>query len=148
MKPAPKQMTLGALQTDAEELAEIEAGYVWRVALWSAMRTFAASFIGADGQKGYAGCAAALDKRWGGDTFGRPVSESTLGAALRDSERNYFRLEWVDWFAARSPEIADLLARRVKPTKTAEQYIRDLEDEVRGEMPKRADAILRNARSR
>jgi hypothetical protein len=148
VKAVAKQMTLGDLQTDAEEQAEIEAGYVWRAQLWSAMRSFASAYIGPNGLKGYAAVAAALDRRWGGDAFGRPVSESTLGAALRDSERNYFRLEWVDWFAARSPEIADLLARRVKPVKTPEQELEDLKAEVRSEMPKRAEAIFRNARGR
>ncbi|HVJ27913.1 MAG TPA: hypothetical protein VM493_10245, partial [Vicinamibacterales bacterium] len=78
MKAAAKQTslaqpTLGDFQTDAEELAEIEAGKIWRAQLWSAMRTFAASYIGPNGLKGYAACAAALDRRWGED--GRPVSE-------------------------------------------------------------------------
>lgn len=147
MKAAAKQTAM-FLVTDAEEDAEIAAGEVWRVQLWAAMRAFAIAYIGPNGEKGIAGCAAALDRRWGVEKHGRPVSESTLAAALRDSERNYFRLEWVDWFAARSSEIADLLAKRVKPEKTWEQYARDLEAEVAAEMPKRADAIKRNARAR
>ena len=142
------QLSLGDLQTAQEEEAEIEAGYLWRAALWSAMRKFATNYIGPSGLKGTDAVAVELDKRWGGDGIGRPVSGAILGACLRDSERNHFRLEWVDFFAARSPEIADLLARRVKPAKTDAEYIRDLETEVRSEMPKRADAILRNARTR
>jgi hypothetical protein len=147
VKTATKQ-TAWELRTDAEEQAEIEAGYIWRASLWSAMRTFATNYIGPSGMRGLAAVAAELDKRWGGDAFGRPVSESTLGAALRDAERNYFRLEWVDWFAARSPEIADLLARRVKPVKTIEQYVSDLEAEIAAEVPRRAEAVKRNARAR
>jgi hypothetical protein len=145
-QPSLVQPALGDFQTDKEEQAEIEAGRIWRVQLWSAMRTFASTYIGTNGLKGLAACAAALDKRWGED--GRPVSESTLGAALRDSERNYFRLEWADWFAARSPEIAELLARRIKPVKTPEQELEDLKAELRSELPKRADAVIRNARAR
>jgi hypothetical protein len=145
VKAAAKQTAM-FLVTDAEEQAEITAGKLWRVELWAAMRAFALAYVGPNGEKGMAGCAAALDRRWGEE--GRPVSESVLNAALKDSERNNFRLEWADWFAARSSEIADLLARRVKPEKTWEQYARDLEAEIRAELPKRADAICRAARAR
>lgn len=146
MVAAPKQLGIGGLEDPAEELAEIEAGYVWREALWSAMRAFVAGYVTANGQKGYEACAAALDRRWG--ERGRPVSASLLRAALNDTERNYFRAEWLDWFAARSPEIADLMARRVKPIKTDAELLRDLEAEVRAEMPRRADALIRKARAR
>lgn len=143
-----KQVELGGLENAAEEQAEIEAGYLWRETLYSAMRSFVAGYV-AHGQKGYDACAAALDKRWG--ERGRPVSASALRSALNDVERNNFRLEWANWFAARSPEIADLLARRVKPAKpakTAEERLADLEAEIRSELPKRADAVIRNARAR
>lgn len=147
MRTASKQVELGGLESPEEEQAEIEAGYIWREQLWSAMRTFVASYMSA-GLKGYDAVASELDKRWGTDRHGRGVSASQLRAALNDAERNYFRLEWADWFAARSPEIADLLARRVKPTKTPEQMLRDLEAELREELPKRADAVIRRARTR
>jgi hypothetical protein len=143
---APKQLALGDLQTEAEEAAEIEAGYLWRAALWGSMRQFVIGYIGPNGLKGYDAAAAALDKRWG--PHGRGVSASALRAALLDSDRNNFRLEWADWFAARSPEIAELMARRVKPVKSAEERLADLEAEIRAELPKRADAVIRNSRAR
>ena len=129
-----------------DEAAEIEAGYLWREQLWSAMRQFVAGFI-ANGQRGYDACAAALDRRWG--PKGRSVSASQLRAALMDSERNNFRAEWLDWFAARDKDVADLLAHRVKPIKTAEQLFDDLVAELRDEMShKRVEAVLRKARTR
>lgn len=139
------QPSLGDFQTTAEEAAETKAAHLWRAQLWTAMRTFAAAYIGPDGTKGVAACADALNRQWKED--GRPVTEASLGAALRDSERNHFRLEWVDWFANRSPEIADLLARRVKPTKTTEQLLEDLMEVVRKENPRRAEALFREARA-
>ena len=143
---AAKQIAMGGLEDPADLDAEIEAGYVWREALWSAMRTFVAGYI-ANGAKGYDAVAAALDARWGAK--GRPVSASTLRAALADSERNYFRLEWADWFAARDRDIADLLARRVKPAKTDAERLTDLEAEMREELShKRVEQVLRRARAR
>ena len=146
MVAVSKQFELGGLEDPAEEQAEIEAGYVWREQLWSALRSFTASYM-AGGLKGYDAVAAALDKRWG--PKGRPVSASVLRAALNDVERNNLRAEWLDWFAARDRDIADLLARRVKPLKTAEERIADLEAELREELShKRAEAVLRRARAR
>jgi hypothetical protein len=146
MVAASKQITIGGLEDPADEDAEIEAGYLWREQLWSALRTFVSGYI-ANGQKGYDACAAALDKRWG--SRGRSVSASTLRAALADSERNYFRAEWLDWFAVRDADVANLLAHRVKPIKTPEERIADLEAELREELShKRAEAVLRRARSR
>lgn len=149
MRPVAKvptpQVEIGGLEDPAEEAAEIEAGYIWRQTLWSAMRMFVAGYR-AGTLQGQDAVAAALDRRWG--PLGRPVSSSVLGAALKDSERNNFRAEWLDWFACRSAEIADILARRVKPAKTAEQYSRDLEDEIRETLPKHADGIIRRARAR
>jgi hypothetical protein len=141
----PKQISIGGLEDPAEEQAEIEAGFIWREQLWSAMRSFIASYI-AGGLKGYDAAAAALDKRWG--EKGRPVSASLLRAALNDTERNYFRAEWLDWFAARSPDVAELMARRVKPVKTVEERLADLEAEIRETYPKHADQVIRKARTR
>jgi hypothetical protein len=145
MVAAVRQIAFGGLEDPAEEEAEIEAGYLWRESLWSAMRSFVATFT-AHGLRGYDACAAALDRRWG--PKGRGVSASALRSALHDAERNNLRAEWLDWFAARSPEIADLMARRVKPIKTAEERLTDLEAEIREELPKRADALIRRARTR
>lgn len=123
MKAPAKQIapqTAWDMQSDAEKDDEVEAVKLWRAALWSAMRTFAKSYIADDGQQGYAACAAALDKFWGEE--GRPVSESTLGAAL--------------------------LAGQVKLAKTKDEYIEDLEAEIRETNPKHADQIIRRARVR
>lgn len=145
MKATARQIAIGGLEDAAEEQREIEAGYLWREQLWSAMRQFVDSYL-ANGQRGYDAAAAALDKRWG--EKGRPVSASALRAALHDHERNNFRAEWLDWFAARSPEIADLMARRVKPVKTAEERLADLEAEIRETYPKHANGVIQKARTR
>ena len=145
MVAAPKQIAIGGLEDAAEEEAEIEAGFLWREQLWSAMRQFCASYL-AGGLKGYDAVAAALDKRWG--RKGRPVSASQLNAALKDSERNNFRAEWLDWFAARDSDIANLIARRVKPAKSWEQYAHDLESEVRESFPKHANSVIQRAKAR
>lgn len=141
-----KQVPMPGLEDPAEENAEIEAGYIWREQLWSVMRSFVAQYqIGQ--QRGYEAAAAELDKRWG--PKGRPVSASILRAALADAERNNFRLEWADWFALRSREVAELLGRRVKPTKTKEELFDDFLEEVREELShKRIEAALRRARAR
>jgi hypothetical protein len=142
-----KQVELGGLDEEREEQAEIEAGYLWREQLWSAMRTFVAGYIDArTGAKGYDGVAAALDRRWG--PKGRPVSASALRSALHDVERNNFRAEWLDWFAARDGDIANLMARRVKPEKTDREMFEDLIATLREEFPKQADKLERKARAR
>lgn len=145
MVAVAKQISIGGLDSDVDDELEIEAGYVWREQLWSAMRSFVAGYM-ANGQKGYDACAAALDKRWG--SKGRPVSASVLRAALHDVERNNFRAEWLDWFAARDTEIANLVARRVKPTKTEAELRADLEAEIREEYPRQAERLIRRARAR
>jgi hypothetical protein len=146
MVAVSKQIAMGGLEDPAEDDAEIEAGYVWREALWSAMRTFTVGYV-AHGQRGYDAVAAALDKRWG--PKGRPVSASVLRAALLDVERNNFRAEWLDWFAARDEDIANLLARRVKPAKTDAERLADLEAEMREALShKLAEQVLRRARAR
>lgn len=141
-----KQISIGGLETETDDELEIEAGYVWREQLWSAMRSFVAGYVTVTGQKGYDAAAAELDKRWG--SKGRPVSASVLRAALHDVERNNFRAEWLDWFAARDTDIANLVARRVKPTKTEAELRADLEAEIREEYPKQAEKLIRRARAR
>ncbi len=145
MRAVANQIAIGGLEDPADELAEIEAGYLWREAMWSAMRAFVGAYT-ARGLKGYDAAAAALDARWGDK--GRPVSSSVLRSALHDVERNNFRAEWLDWFAARSPDIADLMARRVKPVKTDKEELEDLRAEVRETYPKHADGVIRRARTR
>lgn len=139
MVAVAKQMQMRGLE-DADEAAEIEAGYIWREQLWSAMRAVTRDL-------GYETCASALDRRWG--EKGRPVSASLLRAALNDAERNYFRLEWADWFARQSKDVADLLAARVKPKKTADEMYEDLITELRETLShKAAEQVLRRARAR
>lgn len=140
------QTEIQGLEDPADEAAEIDAGHVWREELYSAIRGFVRGYIDVSGARGYDGCAAALDRRWG--ERGHPVSASLLRACLTDTERNYFRAEWLDWFACRSPDVADLLGRRVKPTKTDRELYDDLCAEVREEMPRRAEALIRRARAR
>lgn len=141
-----RQVEIGGLTTDAEEQAEIEAGYIWREQLWSAMRQFVAGYM-AGGLRGYDACAAELDRRWGAK--GRPVSASALRSALNDVERNNMRAEWLDWFACRSEEVAALMGKRVKPIKTDAERLADLEAELRDVLShKQAEAVLRKARAR
>lgn len=139
-------MLIGGLDEEREIEDEIDAGYIWREQLWAAMRQLAANYISTSGLKGYDAVAAELDRRWG--KKGRPVSASVLRAALNDTERNNFRLEWADWFAARDPDIADLLARRVKPEKTDRRMLDDYRATVREEFPRQADRLERKARAR
>lgn len=146
---AAKQIAMIGLEDPAEEEAEIEAGFVWREQLWSAMRRFCETYKAEErsGIKRYDAVAAELDRRWG--RKGRPVSASVLKAALYDAERNNFRLEWVDWFARRDEDIARLIAQQVKPEKTPEQELEDLKAELREELShKRAEQVLRRARAR
>lgn len=139
MVAAARQLSIAGVDPD-EEL-EIEAGYLWREQLYAAMRA-AVRELG-----GYEPAAAALDRRWG--PKGRPVSATLLRAALTDTERNNARVEWVDFFAARSRDVAELLGRRVKPVKTAEERLADLEAELREELShKSAERVLRRARAR
>lgn len=150
---AVAQVEIGGLDTPADESAEIEAGYLWRDQLFSAIRLFVAGYVDANGLKGYEACAFALTKRWGSDEegrpqHGRPVSPAQLRAALADAERNYFRAEWLDWFACRSGEVADIMARRVRPEKTDRQFNEDLLAEIRASYPKDAAALERRARAR
>lgn len=126
---------------DDDEAAEIEAGYVWREQVYAACRACVREL------GGYEVAAIALDRRWG--VKGRPVSATLLRSALNDVERNNARIEWLDFFARRSPDVAELMARRVKPTKTAEERLADLEAELREELShKSAERLLRKARAR
>jgi len=149
-KTASAQVEIGGLETEEDEQAEIEAGYIWRELLWSAIRSFVGSYVDArTGAKGWDACAAALDRRWGVPGKGRGVSGSVLRAALTDGNHNHLRAEWLDWFAARDADIANLMARRVKPEKTAEERLADIEAELRDVLShKQAEAVLRRARAR
>lgn len=140
MAVAAKQMGLVGIDED-EEAAEIEAENLWREELFAACRQCARDL------GGYEVTAAALDRRWG--PKGRPVSASLLRAALNDAERNYFRGEWLAFFKSKSEDVAKILAAGVKPKKTPEELLSDLEAELREELShKRVEQIIRKARAR
>lgn len=145
MVAARKQIEIGGLFDPAEEDAEIKAGHIWRLELWSAIKTFALSYREANLQ-GYDACAAALSRRWAPE--GRHVTGALLRACVEGVERNNFRLEWAYWFADQDQDIAALLARKVKPTKTEAELRADLEAEIREEYPKQAEKLIRRARAR
>jgi hypothetical protein len=91
-------------------------------------------------------CARELDKIWG--DRGRPVSAAVLRAALNDARGNYFRAEWVIWFARQSEDVAQI-AREIGgaglPKKTPEQELEDLKNVLRSEYPKQAQRLIRKA---
>jgi hypothetical protein len=140
MVTAAKQMGLVGIDAD-DEAAEIEAENLWREELFSACRQCVRDL------GGYEHAAAALDRRWG--PKGRPVSASLLRAALNDAERNYFRGEWLAFFKGKSADVARILAAGMKPKKTPEELLADLEAELREELShKRVEQIIRKARAR
>jgi hypothetical protein len=140
------QMKLVGIDSD-EEQAEIDAEVAWRTELFAACRQ-AVKDLG-----GNEVVAAALDRRWGtqpcGKELGRPVSASLLRAALNDAERNYFRGEWLSFFKSKNEDVARIMAGGIKPKKTAEDLLSDLEAELREELShKRVEQIVRRARAR
>jgi hypothetical protein len=146
MVAAVSQMKLVGIDPD-EEQAEIDAEVAWRTELFAACRQ-AVKEMG-----GYEVVAAALDRRWGrqpdGKELGRSVSASLLRAALNDAERNYFRAEWLSYFKSKNADVARIMAAGVKPKKTAEELLVDLEAELREELShKRVEQIVRRARAR
>lgn len=145
MRVAAKQVEIGGLGTAAERDVQIEASRLWREQLWSAIRMFVIGYIDVGTNlKGYDGCAYRLNEIW--EDEGRPVTGGSLRAALTDTERNHFRLEWVDWFASQSSDVAELLARRVKPKKTDRELLDAFLDELLEDIPhKRIQAALRRA---
>lgn len=146
MVAAVSQMSLVGIDAD-EEQAEIDAEVAWRTELFATCRQTVKDL------GGYEVVASALDRRWGrqpdGKELGRPVSSSLLRAALNDAERNYFRAEWLSYFKSKSVDVARILAAGIKPKKTAEELLADLEAELREELShKRVEQIVRKARAR
>lgn len=82
---------------------------------------------------------------------GRDVSPATLRATLAPgNERNYFRVEWIIWFARQSEDVAHLLmeiAGHGLPRKSTVDELEDLRAIVRREYPRQADKHLREASS-
>lgn len=147
-RAALKQVEIGGLDSRNDEDESIKAGRLWRGELWLALLSFAESYVDAEtGLKKYDGCAYRLNKRW--EDEGRPVTGGALKNAIKDDNRNNFRLEWAFWFAEQSAEIAELLARKVKPKKTAEQRLADSDDEIRATLShKQAEAFFRRRDAR
>lgn len=76
-------------------------------------------------RQGYKQTADELDQIYG--ELGHPVSASLLANALNDRERNYWRGEWIPYFAKRSPLVASIVAESTKTPLTAEQKLDLLE---------------------
>ncbi len=92
-----------------------------------------------------------LDQIWG--PLGHPVSASTLGNALGDRERNYWRSEWDSWFCDACEEFRDVCAELVgrgKPKKkTHDEIIEDYRRLTRAKLSQReAEKMIREAEGR
>lgn len=148
MVAVKRQVEMGGLADETEESQAIEAEKRMRFELFSAIRTFVIGFIDVrTGLKGYDACAYHLNKRW--ESEGRPVTPAALRAALHDSERNNLRAEHLFWFASQCAEVAEVMARKVKPAKSDAQQVLDFEAEARATFShKEAEAFIRRARAR
>lgn len=145
------QLSIVGLKTQAQAEAEAaekaerrEARGVLRHRLMAALRQHA---------REYQINAAASELDQDDATFGggKGVSASTLRSCLEGTERNYFRLDWLFWFAEESEEIADIvmeIAGRGKPVKKPEDELRDLKEALRQEFPKQADKLIRKGQTR
>ncbi len=130
-------------ETDAERDAEAERQISMRIELMGAIRAVVREMGGNDE------AAKKLDSIWGRDDVGRGVSGSTFKACLGDTERNYFRLEWVIEMAARSEVVGDLL-RRIADGRSeiplADQ-LQNMHEIVRKKYPEDAADIIRKAKN-
>lgn len=151
MLVAKPQLSIAGLKTQEEAEAEAsevaarrETRGILRARLMAAIRAFAR-------ERQIGSCAAELDQDDAVFGGGKGVSASTLRSCLESTERNYFRLDWLLWFAEESEEIADLVmevAGRGKPVKKPEDELRDLKEALRQEFPKQADRLIRKGQSR
>ncbi len=131
-------------ETDEEREAEAERQILLRLEFMAAARATVRELGGFDE------AAKKLDRTWGRDDVGRGVSGSTFRAAVNDTERNYFRLEWIFELANHSETIKDLLraAADGRSKKSAEDELRDVHDIIRRKYPEDAEAIIRKARTK
>ena len=133
----------GELDLESDEEREVETDR--HRALWNDVLDACRAVVREFG--GYDKTAAALQHVWG--PLGHTVTASNVRATLSvESERNYFRGEWLIWFSTQSETVADLLAEiagRAKPKKTPEQELRDLQELLRAELPRQADKLIRKA---
>lgn len=133
----------GAFDLETEDERDVETAQQRR--LWNDVIDACRQVVREFG--GYDPTAAALAHLWG--PIGHHVTAAVLRSALSvESERNYFRGEWLLWFSLQSPTVAELLATiagRSKPKKKPEDELRDLQEGIRAEMPKQAERIIRKA---
>lgn len=91
--------------------------------------------------------ASELDQIWG--PLGHPVSASTLGNALRDHERSYWRSEWDSYFCDQSEEFREVCADMIglgKRKRTTEEVLAEMKELVRDALsPKLATQLIRKA---
>lgn len=148
MTASLKQTEFGGFDPEKEEEAEIEAEYLMRQELFSALRMFVSGYL-CNGLKGYDAVAFQLNKRW--EPHGRSVTAGPLRASLSptNTERNNFRAEWLFWFMDNCAEVAEIMARKVKPEKTDRQLFDDFVEELKEDLShKRIAAAVRRARTR
>lgn len=137
LKLAPGELDL---ECESDREAEADRQRATRDELVMACRAVAREL-------GYDACAAALDLVWG--PLGRSVSASSLRAALNDAERNYFRFEWVLWFATQSESVRDVLRAIAdgRSKKSEADELRDLQELVRRKLPEDAEGLIRKAKT-
>lgn len=151
MAVAKAQLPIDLPKTQAQAAAEAaeaderrDQRAVLRVKLMAALRACAAGQI--------AMCAREVTRdaeAFGTDRdedTGKGVSESLLAACLRGSNRNYFRLDWLLWFAEESEEVREVLLEivgRGKGMKDPKDELRDLKEVLRNEYPKQAERLIK-----
>jgi hypothetical protein len=91
--------------------------------------------------------AEELSKIWA--NRGRPVTAPILRSALSDSRGNYFRFEWVLWFAEHSADVRELLigVGAGDSDKDPADELEDLKGVLRNEFPKQADRLIQRGKA-
>lgn len=136
------------LETESDREDEVEREHALLEGMLAAVRR---AIRGIDG--GYEASAVALERIWG--PKGRHVTEALLRSCLAEdveTRRNYFRFEWLFWFALHSEEVRELLDEvngKAKPKKSYEQLYRDQCAVIREELGgKLAERIIRKTELR
>jgi hypothetical protein len=145
LKSAAVQLPLEAVEK-AERKAELEAmGDAHEIRLnqlFAACKKAVRNLGSADD------AALELSAMW--EDRGRPVTAPVLRAALADSRGNYFRLEWILYFAELSEEVRDLLIAigHGDTPKDPREELDDVYDVIREELGKTGEALIRKAKAR
>ena len=146
MSAAPKQL---ALDVDAQAEKEAEAARIEALGDAHAVlleRVFAACRkVLRDRQADPV--ADELEAMWA--NRGRPVTAQVLRSALADSRGNYFRVEWLFWFAEHSQELRELLLELAigQGPKDPADELADLHEIIREEFPKQATKLIQKAKA-